>query len=300
MTTPTVPNRLESLPIAEYAADRLPGCPQPTLNSSLANRLVERSEFHAWWRHPRLNDEYRQEPPSNIMNLGSAAHVLLLEPERIDDIVPVPYEDWRTGAARELRDKALADGKIPLLQADADRAVLMAQRADLALNLSPDLDGLGQTVSELTYWWRETRVGIDGMEREAYCRARPDMVSRDGAIIISYKTTGQVAEPDAYLRHILNVGYDLQAAFEISAVEAVERVRVTHYVWLVQETEEPYACSLIGMSPALRHLALSRMDQAVLRWGEAIATDRWPGYPSRIAYPEVPSWRLRELEEVDA
>ena len=300
MTALAMPNRLERLPIAEYAADRLPGCPAPTLNSSLANRLLERSEFHSWWRHPRLNDEYRQEPPSNIMNLGSAAHLLLLEPERMDDIVRVPYEDWRTGAAKELRDRALADGKIPLLANDADRAVLMAQRADLALNLSPDLDGLGQTVSELTYWWRETRVSADGVERDAFCRARPDMVSQDGAILISYKTTGQIAEPAAYMKTLLNAGHDLQAAFEISAVEAVERVRVSHYVWLVQETEEPYACSLIGMSPALRHLGMSRFDQAVMRWAEASATDYWPGYPSRIAYPEVPSWRLRELEEAEA
>ncbi len=298
MTAPTIPNRLERLPIAEYAADRLPGCPGPTLNSSIANRLLERSEYHAFWAHP-MNPDRRQEPPSKIMNLGSAAHLLLLEPERIDDIVPVPYEDWRTNSAKELRDKALAEGKIPLLQADADRAVLMAQRADIALNLSPDLDGLGQTVSELTYWWRETRVSIDGIERECYLRARPDMVSRDGAIIISYKTTGQIAEPDAYMKTLLNAGHDLQAAFEISAVEAVERVRVSHYIWLVQETEEPYACSLVGMSPALRHLALTRMDEAVMRWAECLATDYYPGYPTRVCYPEVPAWRLRELEAND-
>lgn len=295
MTTTEVPNRRERLPIAEYAADRV-GAPGPTLNSSLAVRLLERSEYHAWWRHP-MNPEHTPVVPNNIMNLGSAAHLFLMEPERIDDVVPVPYEDWRTNAAKEIRDKALAAGKIPLLKADADRAVIMAQRADIALQLSPDLDGLGQTVSELTYWWRETRVALNGMEHEAYLRCRPDMLSQDGTIIISYKTTGTPAEPDRYMRHILDVGYDVQAAFEISGVEAVERTRVLHYLWLVQETEEPYACSLIGMTPQLRHLAMTRMDQAVMRWAECLATDRWPAYPNRIVYPEVPAWRMREIEE---
>lgn len=291
-----MPNRIERLPIAEYGADRIPGCPQPTLNSSLANRLLERSEFHAWWKHP-MNPEHKPMVASDIMNLGSAAHLFLMEPERIDDVVPVPYDDWRTNAAKGMRDDALAAGKIPLLTADADRAVLMASRADIALQLSPDLDGLGQTVSELTYWWRETRVNTAGIERECFLRARPDMVSQDGAIIISYKTTGQIAEPDAYMKTLLNAGHELQAAFEISAVEAVERVHVQHYVWLVQETEEPFACSLIGMSPQLRHLGMVRMDEAVLRWGECLASDYYPGYPSRIAYPEVPAWRMREIEE---
>ena len=297
MTT-ALPNRLERLPIADYAND-LVGAPEPTLNSGLANRILERSEFHAWWRQPRLNPEYKAVVPSNIMNLGSAAHLLLMEPDRIDDVVPIPYDDWRSGASKELRDKALAAGKIPLLQADADRAVIMAHRADIALRMSPDLDGLGATVSEVTYWWRETRVGIDGLEREAYLRARPDLVSEDGAIIISYKTTGMIAEPAAYMKTLLNAGHELQAAFELSAVEAVERVRPEHYIWLVQETEEPYACSLIGLSPQLRHLGMTRMDQAVMRWAEATAAGYFPAYPTRITYPEVPSWRMREIEEAE-
>lgn len=299
MTAPTIPNRLENLPIANYASDLI-GAPAPTLNSSLANRILERSEFHAWWRHPSMNPDYRTEPPSNIMNIGSAAHVLLLEPERIDDIVPIPYEDWRSAASRELRDDALLVGKIPLLQHDADRAVTMARQADYALRMSPDLDGLGETFSEVTYWWRETRVTAAGHDVDAYLRCRPDMVSADGTIIVSYKTTGMIAHPDAYMRTLLNAGHDLQAAFEISGVEAVERVRVANYLWLVQETEEPYACSLIGMSPQLRHYGLSRLDQAVIRWGEAMASDRWPGYPNRICYPEMPAWLMREMEESES
>ena len=291
-----IANRIPNLPIAEYAADRLPGCPGPTLNSSLAHRLLERSEFHGWWNHPRMNPDYQGEAPSDLMNIGAAAHLFLLEPERIGDIVRVPWEDWRTAAARQMRDSAIQDGRIPLLARDAERAVLMAQQAAAALATSPDLDGLAETENEVSYWWRETRTTLAGLDRTTLCRARPDMVSRDGAVIISYKTTSRPANPDAYISTLLNAGYDLQAAFEIAAVEAVERVRVTHYVWLVQEIEPPYACSLIGMSQTLRTLGMSRFDQAVLRWAECLATDRWPGYPQRIAYPEVPAWRLRELE----
>lgn len=292
-------SRIPHLPIEEYASDRIPGAPGPCLNSSLANRLLDRSEFHAWWKHPALNPEHQAEPPSDLMNRGSAAHAILLEDasHRIDSI---PYDDWRTAAAKELRDRSLAAGRIPLLARDAEAAQIMAQRADIALHTSPDLDGLGDTWNESTFWWLETRVNTAGLERDCYLKCRPDMVSTDGTTIISYKTTTMPAHPDAYLSTLLRAGHDVQAAFEIAGVEAVSGSQVTHYVWLVQELEPPYACSLIGMDQKLRAYALGRYDQAVMRWAECLADDRWPSYPNRVCYPELPSWRLRELEAMEA
>lgn len=296
MTTATAPIR--NLDIREYGADRIPGCPAPTLNSGLATLLVNRSEHHAWYEAPKLNPEWQARTASDLMNVGSAAHAILLE-DAGHRIVAIPYDDWRTGAAKELRDKALADGLIPLLSKDADVAQLMADHARTTLLTSPDLDGLGETRNELTYWWRETRVDHAGIDREAYLRCRPDMVSDDGTIIVSYKTTSQPAEPEAYFKTLLNAGHDMQAAFELSGVEAVEGTRVTHYVWLVGEMAPPYAVALIGMSPQLRHYGLARMDQAVLRWAESLERDRWPSYPERVVYPELPAWKLREIEELE-
>jgi len=290
VNAPPVPNRIDNLPIADYASDNV-GAPGPTLNSSLANLLLARSEFHAWFDHPRLNPDRREREVSNLMNIGSAAHAIFLE-NAGDRIASIPYDDWRSARSREMREEAEAEGKIPLLSRDVAAAFAMANQAAITLATSPDLAGLGETCSERTYWWEESRD-----EPTAYMRCRPDMVSADGAIIISYKTTAQNPHPDAYFKTLLNAGYELQAAFEIVGVETIEGTRGAKYVWLVQENEPPFACSLIGMSPMLRHLALSRFDQAVTRWADALATDRWPAYPNRIAYPEVPAWRLKELEE---
>lgn len=295
MTTTTLPpGVIANLPIADYAADNIPGMVAPTLNSFLAARLLERSEAHAKYDHPKLGSKW-PEPPNNLMNIGSAAHLVLLEPERIDDIERIPYTDWRTRASQELRDEALADGHIPLLAKDADAVVLMAAEAQALLDDSPDLSFLGRTLNEQTYVWKEERA-----TGSCWLRCRPDMVSEDGLVIISYKTTSQNAEPAAYMKTLLNGNHDLQAGFEIAGVEAIHGTAgQTRYVWLVQEMEPPYAVSLVGLSQPLRHLGLSRFDQAVERWAACIASGKFPSYSDRIQYPEVPAWRLREIEEME-
>lgn len=285
---------IPNLPIEDYAFDNIPGCPAPTLNSSLAARLLERSPAHAKYRHPSLGDG-EPEPPDNLMNIGSAAHAILLE-DASYRIFAVPYDDWRTKRAQEMRDDALAEGRIPLLSRDVAAAHALATNARKLINESPDLADLGPTLNEHTFFWQEERG-----DTSCWLRCRPDMASEDGLVIISYKTTSMVAEPSAYMKTLLNGNHDLQAGFEIAGVEHTHgtegRVR---YVWLVGEMEPPYAHSLVGMSQPLRHLALSRFDQAVGRWAECMASGEFPSYSTRITYPEVPVWRLRELEEMEA
>ena len=295
MTAPAMSagRALRDIPIEQYGADQF-DTPQPTLNSSTANRLLTRSPLHAWWSHPRLGGMF--EEANNDMNIGSAAHALLLEGR--DIIVSCPFDDWRTKAAKEMRDDVLSEGRIPLLTADAFRVQQMVINARRLLDSSPDLAGLGPLDSELTYVWRDERVSVDGVERETWMRCRPDAVTTDRAIVLSYKTTRSSAEPDAYMRTLLNAGYEMQAAFELAGIEAVDGVRPAHYVWLVQEADEPYACSLIGLSPEMRTLGLARMDAAVARWAECMAAGQWPGYPERIAYPLLPPWKLAEIEEL--
>lgn len=275
------------LPMADYAADNT-GAPEPTLNSSLAHRLLTHSPFHAWWGHPRLNPEWTPQQ-SEAFDLGTAVHDLVIE-GRTDRICVVQADSWRTKEAREQRDAARAAGKLPLLPEQAAAVLAMAGPALAALEMSPDLVGLGELDAERTFVWQDESTG-------AWLRCRPDWVTKDRSIILSFKTTSASAEPTAFAKTIMNFGYDLQAAFEIAGVEAVCGTRVTHYVWVVQEVQPPYAVSLVGMSPEMRHYGLSRFDLAVSRWAECLAADRWPGYPTRICYVDPPSWAMTRMEE---
>lgn len=74
MTRITVPGVYPDIPEADYHADP---CPTPSLSSSIGKELVNRSPWHAWTKHPRLNPEVEPDNRASF-DLGSAAHAFML------------------------------------------------------------------------------------------------------------------------------------------------------------------------------------------------------------------------------
>lgn len=279
---------LPDLPMPYYANDEV-GAPTPTLNSGLANRLLTRSPLHAWTGHPKLNPDW-QATESEAFDLGAAVHDVVIE-GRTDRLVSVPFPDWRTKEAKGMRDDIRAEGKLPLLEAQVKAVLDMAGPAIAAIATSPDLQDLGELDPEHTVVWQDEATG-------AWLRCRPDWLTKDRQIILSFKTTSANAEPDRFIRTILDMGYGMQAAFELDGIEQATGVRPSAYVWVVQEVQPPYAVSLIGLSNLTRALAGAQRDRAVSIWAECLATDRWPGYPTRICYPDPPPWAMAGMEEL--
>jgi hypothetical protein len=267
-----------------YVRDAFDG--PPSLSSSIAHRLVNRSPAHAWFAHPRLNPAWEPDE-DRAFDLGTAAHAVLLE-GRV--VCALNFPDFRTKAAREAREAALADGGLPVLEHQAEAITQMVLNARAKIATSPDLVSLGELLPERTIRWQEG---------EAHCRTRPDWLTYDHAVILSLKTTRASAEPDAFLRTILNSGYDMQCAFELAGVKALTGAE-PKYVWLAIECEPPFAASLVAPGPTLLDLAQQRFRAAVSRWTACVAADRWPAYPDRVCYLDAPPWALTQLLERDA
>ena len=271
-----------------YHADPAPA---PSLSSSIASILLNQSPLHAWMAHPKLNPKYQREGDSRF-DLGSAAHMLLLE-RRTDNIVVVDANDWRTKAAKELRDAAQAEGKFAILAhkyLEVERMVKAARQfmeaTELALMLT---DGF----PERTVLWQEGDI---------WCKCRPDMLSMDQDVILDYKTT-ESAAPDVFSRQISRMDYDLQAEFYLRGLNATVmdgEPEKRAFVFLVQEIHAPYACSLVALSNAYRAIGQAKVKRALGMWSKCMAEDRWPGYRPDVLYAEPKPWDLAIGEELDA
>lgn len=257
----------------DYHADP---CPEPSLSSSIATKLIDKSPRHAWTAHPRLNPEVEDEEKS-IYDIGKAAHALLLQ--GVDNIEVVDADSWRTKDANALRDDAYAAGKTPLLEHQWASVREMAAAARIQLSAIPECDSfLRDGQAERTVVWQEGPI---------WCRCKPDWLPNEGQIIWDYKTT-VTAEPDAWARNNLFQGRDLTAAFYARGVAAVRGWEQIEYRYVVQEKEPPYALSVIGLSPAAIAIAESRVKTAINLWRQCLEADIWPGYPSHICYVEPP------------
>lgn len=252
---------------------------EPSLSSSIAHELLFASPCHAREQHPRLNPDLVREE-KEIFDRGTAAHAYLLQGETGFEVIAA--DDWRTKAAREARAAARLAGKVPLLEKHWGAVLEMATAANAQLDLFTDPPRpFSSGKPERTVVWREAN-GI-------WCRIRIDWLHDDLSAIDDYKSTGASAHPEAWSRGPLFTGNDFQAAFYLRGLKAVTGAEA-RWRFVVQENFAPYALSVIGLDPMVLSLAEKKVRSAIELWGECLRTNRWPGYPSRTCYAELPPW----------
>lgn len=269
--------------LADYVADP---CPQPSFNTSMAVAILTQSPLHAKMQNRRLNPNAEREESSR-MDLGTIAHALLLE-EDGSKVVEIEADDWRTKAAKEKRDEARAAGKIPVLVDDLRSVRKMVEVAQHFMMGSDLCEDWLSAKAEQTLVWRDA----EGF----WCRSRPDKLTPDYRIYFDYKSTGS-AHPAAFVKTAINQGYDLQVALGIQGVKTLTHGEKCTAVFLVQEIDAPYACSLVTLSPMFTTIAEERLFRAQEKWRACLQFNEWPGYPSRLATVDPPGWYGMDEEE---
>jgi hypothetical protein len=259
-------------------------CPEPSLSSTIARVIIEKSPMHAFLAHPRLSPQPAEDDATERMDFGAAAHDILLE-GGTGKIMLVDAEDWRTKAAREARDKARADGMVPVLPKQYDRIMAMVNAAR-AFVAKTELRGIwGDGEGERVMVWQE-----DGF----WMRSRLDWITADRGLVLDYKTC-ESAQPDAFIRQLARMNYDMQAAFYRRGVTALTG-KPPAWAFLAQETDAPYACSLVGMSESYWAIADAKVERAVGIWKRCMMSKNWMGYDTRIHYATPPTWVMAEHE----
>lgn len=258
-----------------YHADPVP---EASLSGSVAIPLVHRSPRHAWWAHPRLNPDCEAKH-SDRMDLGTVAHALLLGVG--GEIVTIDAENYTTKKAREERDAAREAGRTPVLKASYEQAEQMVVKASAFLDNA--LPGWAAGKPEQVMIWREG---------EAWCRGMVDWLMDDLLTVIDYKTTGTSARPDDVERHLFDMNYHLKAAFYERGLNVLhpEGAGRRRFLFLFQETDAPYECSLVGLSEGAMMIGRKQATYAIRRWQQCIKSGVWPGYGLAPHTASPPPW----------
>jgi len=276
----------------------------PAVSASLLKTIITRCPKAAWYES-WMNTE-REHDTSKAMDAGTIAHGILLEGSEagIEVIDPNDHPAEKTGAIpsgwtnksiKAARDAAREAGKIPILLDDygtiKDMVGMAREFIESLRTTEPAIWTAFQPEggeSEVTMVWN------DG---ETPCRIRPDRIAADRKLIVDYKTGGTSAEPGLWGRtQMVRMGYYTSAAFYLRGVKALCDV-VPAYVWLVQEQEAPFLCSLVGLDPHAAELGARKIEYALSLWRQCITSGQWPAYPTRVCYPEIPTWEDAAFDE---
>jgi len=272
----------------EYHADP---CDQPSLSSTIARVLINRTPAHAKAAHPRLTDVPLEPRTSDAMDMGTAVHQILLRDDRID---VETFKDYRTNDAKAWRDTVRANGRIPMLEPQWARAVNIADAVREQMRGLDEPTPFTHGTAEQTIVWEDTGG--------AMCRARLDWLHNEMTLIDDLKVTSRSADPVVWQKQIWSMGYDIQAAFYVRGLVAYQdanfapaaRPFTPRFRWVVAESSPPYCVSVVELSDADMQAANFAVDGAIDLWNRCLKSGDWPGYKREPHIAVKPGWATRD------
>ncbi len=264
-------------------------CVVPSLSQSIAKVLITKSPLHAWTAHPRMGAVSQES--TKAKDEGTLIHKLLLGKGATLSVLEV--DDYKTKAARELRDDALANGRLPVKVADYIAAQAAAETLNVRLlDAGVDLSG---GVAEMPVEWHEE--GYDGY---VLCRGALDYFKRDALQIIDVKKIAS-ADYESCMRYAYEYGLDIQDAAYRSAISKLvpDSAGRIDFVFAFVELEAPYGVNPVRLTGQFRDMGRARWDRAVRLWERCTREDHWPGYTESITTLEPPGWAIAKEEMIN-
>jgi len=263
------------LPADVYHRDPVPA---GSLSASGARKLLP-PYCPAIYRH----EKDHRPPPTPEFSFGHAAHRLVLGVG--PDIAVVDADNWRTKAAQEQRDDAIAAGLTPLLQADYNIVKAMAE----ALRGHPIAGALFSIETgrpEQSLFWQDKETGI-------WCRAMLDWLRHNDSsrrlVIPDYKTAAS-ASPAKFEKAMYDYDYHRQAAWYMDAVVGVDRTDKAAFVFVVQEKTPPYLVSVFEPDSLAVEAGRYYNRQARLVFAQCQQSGVWPGYSREVELISLPAY----------
>lgn len=256
----------------------------PALNASGA-KLLLRSPAHF------QADRLAKREPTPAMQMGTAVHAAILEPEKRCFIRKPAGLDRRTAAGKETYAQLMAEaaeaGELPLFDAEEADRVERIRDAVHAHTAARNLLNIMDQV-ETARHWRDYAADVP-------CKALFDAYSTKHRIILDVKTT-QDASPAGFLRAVLKYQYHMQAAHYLAAARNATGKSAT-FIFAAVETAAPYAVALYELDADALSAGADMMERAANIYSRCMFDNAWPGYHPGITTLTLPGWAAQSSED---
>lgn len=257
----STPGFLDALPSAEYHGDI---CIGPSLSHSGVHPLVDECPA-IFWQDSYFNPNREQEQRTTF-DIGTAAHLITLEPEqRAGRVVLINTKDYRTDAAQVARNNAYASNLTPLLP---QQVATIDAMHDALMSDPVAATAFTAGVPERSYFAKDPFTGV-------WLKCRPDYDREE--TLIDFKTTTD-ASPQAFARRGGDLGYWSQAVWYSDVVELAVGRQIKEFWFVCQSTKPPYLVSVnkYGINDLYWGRLVNR--HAINLFAKCLAAGKWPGY----------------------
>jgi len=236
--------------------------------------LIDRSPAH-----------YRYAPPRKTtrnMEIGTAIHTALLEPERFasEYMLLRDVTDRRASAYKEA--VKVYGSERTLTGPEADKVAGMQE----AVYANPHARKLLESDG-----WRELSGVVKDPETGAICRHRFDLLTV-GGIAVDIKKT-QDARADAFQRAVYNYRYHVQAAFYADQHFWITGEPLKAFAFLAVEEEMPHGCRVYVLDDYAMAIGREAYRANLKRYAACVDAGEWPSYDSKPETLSLPAWALK-------
>jgi len=250
---------------------------QPGISAS-GLKLVLRSPAHYKFQADRA--------PSRAMEIGTAIHTALLEPDRFANDY-VLLRDVKDRRASEYKAAAKIHGGELVLTASEAANVEGMQEAVLSNPaMSERLNAEG---------WRELSLFVQDPETGVVVRVRYDLLSLSGIAVDVKKT--QDCRPDAFSRAVDNYDYDMQAALYSDAFEWATGKPLGAFEFAAIEEQMPHGHKLYQLDETAMQEGRRKYREALNLYAQCEKANDWPNIPcDGVEVLGLPAWRMAQIE----
>lgn len=240
--------------------------------------LILRSPAHYKFR------EYME--PSRAMEIGTAIHTALLEPDRFakEYVLLKDVKDRRTS---EYKQAVSVHGSERVLVAGEADNVAGMQAAVFAHPVASSWLALPGH-AELSMFAKDPETGV-------VVRIRPDYLTEYGSIVDIKKT--QDARQDAFSKSISTYRYHVQAAFYMDVYQWVTGERAESFRFIAIEEKMPHACMVYKLDDLSIAEGRRLYRQALNTYADCLASGEWKSYDcDSEEIISLPDWEIRRIE----
>lgn len=249
------------------------------------------SKSGLWTLYTRTPYHYRftRGKHTPALDIGTATHTAILEPEKLDDTVIRGPSDRRGNKWKEAQDEANHKNAILLTEGDHDKVLAMRDVAACNSYLQALLRG-DKLIEQSAY--------SEDPEHEVLIKCRPDLFNKTLGIIGDLKTAVSASSED-FSKAVGQRGYAMQEALYTDVFSRASGLSVDGFVFIVIEKptdENPPIVKCYELDAAAVNEGYAQYRKALAMYAECHKIDTWPAYGDGIDTISLRRWDYRETQ----
>jgi len=233
----------------------------------LALDRVSNSYLNKLSRVPAMAKVKTEATPA--MTFGTAFHSFILEPDKFSNQIAVcPKCDKRTKAGKEVYADFTAESAQKVVISIDEFETIQSMRESISRHPAA-ARLLSEGIAEQSVLWTDHDTGIE-------CKARPDWITKD-SVVVDLKTTRDASEY-GFTKSIVNFRYYQQSAMYLDALNIVDDIEYTEFVFVAIETTIPFRVEVYSLDTEFLELGYREYHRLLSLEKKYRELDFYPNY----------------------